>query len=127
MGDRRLKLFGVFAASTIVGIMAGLFGIGGGVLLVPMLVLLFGFEQHQAQGTSLVALVLPTGALAFLKYYKAGEVNMLFGILLMPGMFFGALAGSRLAHKLTPGWMQRVFAGLLFLLGAWQMLSAWRQ
>ena len=105
--------------------MAGLFGVGGGILLVPLLILLFGFDQHLAQGTSLVALVPPTGALAFLEYYKAGQVNLLFGVLLMPGMFLGGLVGSRMAQMLSPTRMRRVFAGLVFLLGAWQMISAW--
>jgi uncharacterized membrane protein YfcA len=123
--NRGTQLLGVFAAACAVGVMAGLFGVGGGVLLVPLLVLLLGFEQHRAQGTTLVALVPPTGALAFLEYYKAGQVNVLFGLLLMPGMFLGALAGSRLAQRLPPRRMQRVFAGLVFLLGAWQTISAW--
>lgn len=125
MVNRGAQLVGVFAAACVVGVMAGLFGVGGGVLLVPLLVLLLGFEQHHAQGTSLVALVPPTGALAFLAYYKAGQVNVPFGLLLMPGMFLGALAGSRLAQRLAPRRMQRVFAGLVFLLGAWQTISAW--
>lgn len=125
MVNRGTQLLGVFAAACAVGVMAGLFGVGGGVLLVPLLVLLLGFEQHRAQGTTLVALVPPTGALAFLEYYKAGQVNVLFGVLLMPGMFLGGLAGSRLAQRLAPRRMQRVFAGLVFLLGAWQTISAW--
>jgi len=71
MPNRRLQLLGVFALGTGIGVLAGLLGVGGGALLVPLLVLLFGFEQHRAQGTSLVALVPPTGALAFLVYYRA--------------------------------------------------------
>jgi uncharacterized protein len=125
MANRRLQLLGVLGLGTGVGVMAGLLGVGGGALLVPLLVLLFGFEQHRAQGTSLVALVPPTGALAFLVYYKAGHVNVPYGMLLMPGMFLGGLAGSFLAQKLSAGWMRRVFAALLFLLGASQMVSAW--
>ncbi len=73
MPNRRLQLLGVLALGTGVGVMAGLLGVGGGALLVPLLVLLFDFQQHRAQGTSLVALVPPTGALAFLVYYKAGQ------------------------------------------------------
>ncbi len=125
MVSRGAQLAGVFATACGVGALAGLFGVGGGVLLVPLLVLLLGFDQHSAQGTSLVALVPPTGALAFLQYYNAGQVNVLFGILLMPGMFLGGLAGSRIAQMLQPKTMRRVFAGLVFLLGAWQTLSAW--
>ncbi|MBI3670306.1 MAG: sulfite exporter TauE/SafE family protein, partial [Acidobacteria bacterium] len=100
-------------------------GIGGGVLLVPLLVLLFGFEQHRAQGTSLMALVLPTGLLAFINYAHASQVSWKVGLLLMPGVFLGGLAGSRLAQKLTPRRMRRLFAAFLFALGAWQAISSW--
>ena len=91
----------------------------------PMLVLLLGFEQHRAQGTSLVALVPPTGLLAFLNYWRAGEVSWRVGLLVMPGIFLGAILGSRWAQKLRPQPMRRVFAVLLFVVGAWQALSSW--
>ena len=107
--------------------MSGLLGVGGGVLLVPLLVLLFRFDQHRAQGTSLVAMVLPTGFLAFLNYYHAGEVNLRVGLLLMPGIFLGGIAGSRLAQMLSPRLMRSIFAVLLFVLGAAQVLLAWRK
>ena len=125
MADSRARLGLILLLGCGVGVMGGLFGVGGGVLLVPLLVLLFGFEQHQAQGTSLVALVPPTGLLAFLNYARAGDVNWKVGLLLMPGVFFGGILGSRLAQTLSPQRMRRVFAVLLFILGAWQALSAW--
>ncbi len=127
MGDSSLRLWKIFALACGVGIASGMFGVGGGVLLVPLLVLLFHFEQHTAQGTSLVALVPPTGLLAFLGYARAGYVDWKIGLLLMPGVFLGGMLGSRLAQKLPPRGMQRVFAGLLFMLGAWQAISAWRR
>jgi uncharacterized protein len=115
----------IFLAACLVGICSGLFGVGGGVLLVPLLALLFGFEQHVAQGTSLVALVPPTGLLAFLNYSHVHEVSWTVGLLIMPGVFAGGLYGSRLAQKLSPRRMRRVFAGFLFVLGIWQIASAW--
>ncbi len=125
MVDSRARLALILLVACGVGVMAGLFGIGGGVLLVPLLVLLFGFEQHRAQGTSLMALVPPTGLLAFINYAHAGQVNWKVGLLLMPGVFLGGLAGSRLAQKLTARRMRRLFAGFLFVLGAWQAISSW--
>jgi len=119
------RLLPVFAVASFVGVMGGMFGVGGGILLVPLLVLLFGFEQHRAQGTSLVALVPPTGLLAFWNYADAGQVNWEAGLLLMPGVFLGGMAGSYLALKLSPRRMRRVFSGILFVLGAWQVWSAW--
>lgn len=102
-----------------------MFGIGGGVLLVPLLVLLLGFSQHRAQGTSLVALIPPTGVLAFIAYARVGFVSWKAGLLLIPGVFLGGIAGGRLAEKLQPERMRQIFAGILFALGAWQAFSAW--
>jgi uncharacterized membrane protein YfcA len=119
----RLALILVVACG--VGICSGLFGVGGGVILVPLLALLFNFEQHEAQGTSLVALVPPTGLLAFINYAQAHAVNWTVGLLIMPGVFLGGLLGGRFAQTLTPVRMRRVFAGILFALGVWQVVSAW--
>jgi len=101
-----------------------MFGLGGGVILVPLLVLLFSFDQHRAQGTTLVALVPPTGLLGLLNYAHAHEVDWIFGLLLMPGVFLGGFLGSWLAQKLTPDRMRRAFAALLFVLGAAQLIVA---
>lgn len=102
-------------------------GIGGGVLLVPLLGLLFGFRQHRAQGTSLVTLIPPTGLLAFLTYAQAGDVSWKTGLLLIPGVFVGGILGGKLARRLNPARMRQVFAALMFLLGVWQVFSAWRR
>ncbi len=123
--DTRRRLPAVFAVACVVGIAAGMFGVGGGALLVPLLVLVFHFEQHRAQGTSLVALVLPTGLLAFLNYWHAGAVDWKVGFLLMPGVFLGGMLGSRLAQRLRPRRLRQVFALLLVILGAWQALDTW--
>jgi uncharacterized membrane protein YfcA len=123
--SRRLSL--ILLVAVCVGVMSGLFGIGGGALLVPALVLVFGYEQHLAQGTSLVALVPPTGLLAFLNYARAGEVNWTVGLLIMPGVFFGAMAGTRLAQKLSPRRLRRAVAILVFVIGVWEVSAAWRK
>jgi uncharacterized membrane protein YfcA len=116
---------GIFAAACVSGVAAGMFGVGGGVLLVPLLGLLFGFSQHRAQGTSLVALIPPTGLLAFIAYAKAGFVSWLTGSLLIPGIFLGGILGGVLAKRIKPLRMRQVFAGLLFVLGAGQAITAW--
>ena len=120
MSDSGARLAGIFALAFGVGILGGLFGVGGGIILIPLLALLFRFEQHKAQGTSLVALVPPTGLLAFVNYAHAGAVDWTAGLLLMPGMFLGGIAGSHLAQRISPLWMRRVFAAFLFVLGVWQ-------
>ena len=116
---------GIFAIACVCGIASGMFGIGGGVLLVPLLGLLFGFSQHRAQGTSLVALIPPTGVLALMAYAKEGFVSWRTGLLLIPGVFLGGIVGGILAKKINPRRMRQVFAGILVLLGVWQMLDAW--
>src|ERR1019366_8349261 len=121
------RLFLILLMAFCVGVMGGLFGIGGGALLVPLLVLAFGFEQHRAQGTSLVALVPPTGLLAFLNYAHAGEVNWTIGLLIMPGVFFGAMAGTRLAQKLSADGLRRAVGVVVFAIGLWEVSSVWRK
>lgn len=120
-----MRSAGIFLAACVCGVASGLFGIGGGVLLVPILVLLFAFGQHRAQGTSLIALIPPTGLLAFLTYAKAGYVSWKVGLLLIPGVFVGGILGGWLAKRLQPRRMRQVFAGLIFALGMWQTVAAW--
>jgi uncharacterized protein len=116
---------GIFVIAGICGIASGMFGIGAGTLLVPLLALLFAFEQHRAQGTSLIALIPPTGILAFLAYSKAGFVSWKTGLLLIPGIVAGGILGGKLAERLQPRRMRQIFAGIMFALGAWQAAGAW--
>lgn len=127
MADKISRDVGIFAAAFVSGLASGLLGIGGGVLLVPFLVLFCAFEQHRAQGTSLVALIPPTGLLAFLAYARAGYVSWKAGLLLIPGVFAGGILGAALAKRLQPQRMRQVFATVMFVLGAWQALSAWER
>jgi uncharacterized protein len=116
---------GILAIASICGVAAGMFGVGGGVLLVPLLALLFAFEQHCAQGTSLIALIPPTGVLALLAYSKEGFVSWKTGLLLIPGVFLGGIAGGKVAKWIKPRLMRQIFAGILFTLGALQAFGAW--
>jgi hypothetical protein len=116
---------GILAVACICGIASGMFGIGGGVLLVPLLGLLFAFGQHRAQGTSLIALIPPTSILALLAYAKGGFVSWKTGLLLIPGVFLGGILGGKLVKWIKPVRMRQIFAGSLFVLGAWQAFGAW--
>ena len=126
MNRRVLLDAGVLLAGVTAGIASGLFGIGGGVILVPILGLLLGFSQHRAQGTSLVALIPLTGLLAVIAYAKAGYVSFPTGLLLIPGVFLGGIAGGSLAKRIPAARMRRIFASLMFLLGLYQIYSASR-
>jgi uncharacterized protein len=123
--DGPVRNASIFVAACVCGVASGLFGIGGGVLLVPILALFFAFGQHRAQGTSLIALIPPTGLFAFFAYAKAGYVSWQTGLLLIPGVFAGGILGGLLAKRLQPRRMRQVFAGLMFVLGVWQAAAAW--
>ena len=117
---------GVLMTGIAGGIASGMFGIGGGTIMVPILGLLLGFTQHRAQGTSLVALIPPTGVLAVMAYGKMGYVDWRIGLLLIPGVFLGGIAGGKIARGIPSAMMRRVFAALMFLFGVWQIFSVVR-
>ena len=127
MSDALGRSAGIFVVACVCGVASGMFGVGGGVLLVPLLALLFAFSQHRAQGTSLVALIFPTGVLALMAYSKEGFVSWKTGLLLIPGVFLGGVAGGKVAKWIKPRRMRQIFAGILFALGALQAFSAWRR
>ena len=95
------------------GIFSGIFGLGGGVIMIPALVLLFGMTQHQAQGTVLATMVPPIGFLAAIRYYYAGNVNIKVALLMCLGFFFGGLLGAQCAHFISEPLMKRLFGIVL--------------
>lgn len=104
-----------FAIGAAAGVLSGLFGIGGGVLIVPGLIYLLGFGQAKAQGTSLAALVLPVGLLGLVNYYKQGQADVKLGLLVAVGLFGGAYVGSKFALNMDESLLRRSFAVLLVL------------
>ncbi len=101
------------------GVMSGFFGIGGGILIIPALMFLLGFSQHQANGTSLVALLLPVGVLGAMAYYRAGKISeaeIKAGLWIALGLFLGAYFGGRLAVTVSPTVLRKAFC--LFLVAA---------
>ena len=100
------------------GVLSGVFGIGGGVVVVPGLIFLLGYGQKTATGTSLLALLLPVGTLAAIEYARAGHVNVRVGLLVAAGIFAGALLGARLALGQSEVLLKRLFAVLLVALAA---------
>jgi len=105
------------------GIFSGLIGIGGGTIIVPALVFLFGLSQHQAQGTTLALLVPPIGFLAAWTYYEQGYVDLKIAALICVGFFFGGLLGARMATHLSNVVLERVF-GVALLLISLKMIFA---
>jgi uncharacterized membrane protein YfcA len=98
------------------GVLSGLFGIGGGVVIVPALLFFAAMTPLAATGTSLGALLLPVGALGAWTYYRAGNLDIRASALIAVGLFFGAYFGARLAQELTPVQLKRAFAIFLVLI-----------
>jgi uncharacterized membrane protein YfcA len=98
------------------GTLSGLTGLGGGFIMVPLLVYLFGMSQHSAQGTSLAVLLPPLGLLAFLQYYRNGHVDIRIAVLVAVGFFFGGYVGGSLAQLIPGTLLRKGFAVTLALL-----------
>jgi len=91
------------------GMLSGLIGIGGGVIIIPALVLLFGLTQHQAQGTTLALLIPPIGILAAWTYYKQGFVDVRIALFIALGFVAGSYFGARVATRFSDVTLERVF------------------
>jgi uncharacterized membrane protein YfcA len=111
-----LLLIGLFG-----GMLSGFVGIGGGVIIVPSLVFFLGLTQHQAQGTSLLVLVLPVVALALLNYWKTNNVNLSYGLIIAGAFVVGGFFGSKLSLKISPGIVKLAF-GIIMTFVAFQLI-----
>jgi len=100
------------------GILGGFFGVGGGILIVPALVLLLGMGQHEATGTSLGALLPPVGVLGAWEYYRHGHFNLAYAIYLGIGLLIGAYLGAIVANQLSGLVLRRAFAIFLIAVAA---------
>ncbi|MBC7388637.1 MAG: sulfite exporter TauE/SafE family protein [Opitutaceae bacterium] len=106
-----LLVIGVFA-----GMLSGLVGIGGGVVIVPALVLLLGFSQHMAQGTTLAMMVPPVGILAVYSYYQDGKVDVKTAAILCVGFLIGGAIGGKIVIGLSDIIVRRIFSVLVLLI-----------
>lgn len=100
----------------IAGLLSGLVGIGGGVVIVPALIIFFHYSQKMAQGTTLALLVLPIGILAALTYYRSGFVDIKAAGLIVAGFVVGGYFGSRWAVSLPDAVLAKAFGGFLLVL-----------
>lgn len=107
----------------IAGVLSGLMGIGGGLIIIPALVFLFGFSQLKAQGTTLAMLVPPVGILAAWIYYKQGQVDLKVAAFICLGFFFGSIFGAKIATGLSNIVLERIFGLFLFLVALKMILA----
>ncbi|MBQ6268733.1 MAG: sulfite exporter TauE/SafE family protein [Bacteroidetes bacterium] len=105
-------ILGIFA-----GLLAGMFGIGGGIVIVPALILIFNFAAQQASGTSLAALLLPAGSIALLQYKKAGLLNIKVSALIALGIFIGSASGAAIALNINAVLLKQLYGAFLLWVG----------
>jgi len=99
------------------GMVGGAFGLGGGAIMVPAMVLIFGMTQHQAQGTTLAVMLPPIFVLAVLRYYREGHINVPMAGYVALGFVFGALVGAHLVQGVSDVHLKRAFGILVMLVG----------
>lgn len=111
-------VIGVFA-----GIISGLIGIGGGILIVPCLIYIFGFSQHLAQGTTLAMMIPPIGLLAALAYYKQGYVNLPVAGLMCLGFILGGYLGATFAIGFSDAVLRKIFGACLLVIAGYMIIK----
>ncbi len=120
----QLSFLGFLLIGAATGAVSGMFGIGGGILVIPAMVYLYGFSQKTATGTSLGMLLPPIGILAFWQYYKAGLVNVPAVALLIAGFLAGSYLSAGYAIGLPQVLVKRLFGLLLIAVGGIYILTA---
>ena len=105
------------------GVLSGLVGVGGGILMIPLLIIFLGLTQHEAQGTALFAMLPPIGVLAAINYYKEGFVKWEYAIVIAFTFVIGGYLGSKLSLSLPLQMVRRIF-GVILLLGAIKLISS---
>lgn len=107
----------------ITGALSGMLGIGGAIIMIPALIMLTGLSQQAAQGTSLAVMLPPIGILAAYNYYKAGQVNITFALILAAAFIAGSYFGSKIALSLPQALLKKIFALLLLIVAAKMLFS----
>jgi uncharacterized membrane protein YfcA len=106
----------VLILGAIAGFMSSLVGIGGGIIIVPALVMILGFDQKMAQGTSLLMLSLPVALAGAINYYRAGQADWKVALILASTFVLGGIAGSNVSLGLDTGVVKKVFAVFMIII-----------
>lgn len=109
-------ILGLLAIGLAAGFLSSLVGIGGGIVIVPALVLIFGLSQKMAQGTSLAMLSLPVAFIGAYNYYKEGQVNWKIALILAVAFVAGGYFGSKVALGLDANIIKKVFAVFMIVI-----------
>ena len=115
------SMIGFLFLGLIAGVFSGFLGIGGGTIVIPALVYIFGLSQHQSQGTTLAMMVPPIGLLAAIQYYRCGYINIPMAAWIALGFFIGGLIGAIMVQPVPDPLLKKIF-GFFLLLVAVRML-----
>lgn len=110
-----MTIISLVVIGLLAGFLSGTMGIGGSVVMIPLLILWVGFTQHQAQGTSLAVLSVPVTLLAAFNYYKEGHVNWKFAAIMAVTFILGGYLGSKFAISVNQSVLKKIFGGVLLL------------
>lgn len=116
-----VTLFFLVLIGVIAGLLSGFVGVGGGLIIIPLLIVFFGFEQHQAQGTSLAVMLPPIGILAAINYHKSGFVEWKYALIISLAFIVGGYFSSKWAVNLDPKTLKKVF-GFVMLIGGLKLI-----
>jgi hypothetical protein len=118
-----MNIFLYLLLGLVAGILSGILGIGGGIIIIPAMVFLFGMSQHQAQGTTLALMVPPIGLLAAWVYYKQGFVDLKMAAFICLGFFIGGLLGAESAVTIPEPILKKVFGVVLLAVSVKMILG----
>ncbi len=121
-----MMLVGLLMIGLSAGLLSGVFGIGGGILIVPALMYLLGFSQNLATGTSLAILLPPVGIAAVWEYYKHGNVDLRAALIIALMVLVGSWLGARIATQLDAKILKTLFGVFLVILGGYVIFDAFK-
>ena len=113
----------LFAIGVFVGVYGGILGLGGGTVMIPIMVLLLGFTQHQAVGTSLAVMLPPVTLPAVIQYYRQGNVKLFPAVWIALGFIGGIYLGAQIAHMMSDRAMKLVFGFVLIYVAAYTVFD----
>jgi uncharacterized membrane protein YfcA len=114
----------LLAIGLVAGVLSGIFGIGGGIIIVPLLVFMAKFSQKMSTGTSIAVFVLPVAILGAIAHYRAGNVNVKASLLIAAGLFVGSWLGAQISLGMSDAVLKRAFAILLVAVAARLWMTA---
>ena len=126
LSDKKQSMSGIIIlllVGLIAGALSGMVGIGGGIVIVPVLVYFLGFTQHQAQGTTLFMFLIPIGILGVINYWQSGYVDWKTALIMASTFFIGSYFGSKFAISIDQQTIKKVFGAVIILLGLKMMLG----